>query len=240
MDRLAGAHELLDGPLDDSATLAGNLRDLGKVNALLGGVGLSRDSIDELVGPEAGRGYGTTVELLDVGTGGADIPVALLAEWSREGRRLEVTAVDDRPEVLAAARLARPSLDKVGGLKLEVADGRALPYGDRSFDVAHASLLLHHLEPPDAVQLLVEMSRVSRRGVVINDLGRSRLAWIAALLLARVATRNRYTRHDGPLSVRRAYTAVEMLALLAVAGLRPVAMRHDVFRHRYAIAAVRV
>lgn len=239
MDRLAGAHELLDGPLDDASTLAGNLRDLGRVNALLGGVRLSRAAIDALVGADAGRGRSAAVELLDVGTGGADIPTALLADWRRKGRRLMVTAVDDRAEVLAAARLARPALDRVEGLKLEIADGRALPYEDRAFDVAHASLLVHHLEPSDAVALLVEMSRVSRRGVVVNDLGRSRRAWIAAWLLARFATRNRYTRHDGPLSVRRAYTVVEMRALLAVAGLRPIATRRDILRHRYAIAAVR-
>ena len=41
MERLAGAQELLDGPLDDPATLAGNLRDLRRANALLGGVRLS-------------------------------------------------------------------------------------------------------------------------------------------------------------------------------------------------------
>lgn len=236
MDRLAGVPELLDGPLDDPRTLAGNLRDLRRVNALLGGVRLSRDAIQALVGASAGRG--AAVELLDVGTGGADIPVALLDDWRRNGRRLAVTAVDDRAEVLEAARLARPDIESVEGLTLEVADGRALPYEDRAFDVAHTSLVVHHLEPGDAVRLLAEMARVSRRGIVVNDLARGRLPWIGAWLLTRVATRNAYTRHDGPLSVRRAYTLVEMKALLAVAGLRPIATRRDVLRHRYAIAAV--
>lgn len=236
MRRLANAAELLDGPLDDLGMLAGNLRDLRRVNALLGGVRLSRDAIETLVG--AGAGGRAGIELLDVGTGGADIPVALIAEWRRRGRRLAVTAVDDRAEVLAAARLARSELDSVEGLRLEVADGLALPYEDRAFDVAHASLVVHHLEPDDAVRLLGEMARVSRRGIVVNDLSRSRLRWVGAWLLAHLATRNRYTRHDGPLSVRRAYTAVEMHALLAVAGLRPVSTRRDFLRHRYAIAAV--
>ncbi len=237
MDRLAGASELLDGPLDDPATLAGNLRDLGRANALLGGVRLSRDAIDALVGPDAGRG--AAVELLDVGTGGADIPAALLADWRRRGRSLAVTAVDERPEVLAAARLARPGLDRIEGLRLEVADGRALPYEDRSFDVAHTSLVVHHLEPADAVRLFGEMIRVSRRGIVVNDLARGRMALLGAWLLARLATRNPYSRHDAPLSVRRAYTIVEMRALLAVAGLRPIASRRHFLRHRHAIAAVR-
>ena len=38
MDRRTDATELLDGPLDDPAALAGNLRDLRRVNRWLGGV----------------------------------------------------------------------------------------------------------------------------------------------------------------------------------------------------------
>ncbi len=51
-------------------------------------------------------------------------------------------------------------------------------------------------------------------------------------------TRNRYTRHDGPMSVQRAYTRVELHALLAGANLRPVAEVPVGFGHRVAIAAV--
>jgi ubiquinone/menaquinone biosynthesis C-methylase UbiE len=237
MERLANAQELLDGPLDDPPTLAGNLRDLRRVNRLLSGVRLSREALETLAGPGGGGSAG--IALLDVGTGGADIPIALIADWRSSGRRLAVTATDDRAEILAAARIARPGLGQVEGLRLEVADGRSLPYDDRAFDIAHASLVLHHLEPADAVRLLGEMARVSRRGVVVNDLTRGRIRWLLAWLLSRLATRNRFSRHDGPLSVRRAYTPVEMHALLAVAGLRPIATRRDPFRHRYAIAAVR-
>ncbi len=81
-------------------------------------------------------------------------------------------------------------------------------------------MLLHHLDPTVAVAVLAEMARVARRGVVVNDLVRGRLAWLGAWLLTRLRTRNRYTRYDAPLSVRRAYTVAELTALLAAAGLR--------------------
>ena len=237
MDRLTGVAELLDGPLDDPEVLIGNLRDLRRVNRWLGGVALSRAAIDALVGRLADSG--TAITLLDVGTGGADIPVALLADWQRRGRRLEVTAIDSRPEVIFAARMARPAIDRVSRLNLTTADGRSLPYPDDSFDVVHASLVLHHLDAPDAVALLREMARVCRRGVVINDVQRSRLYWWGARLVAHLATRNAYSRHDAPLSVRRAYTIGEAKALLAVAGLRPIRERHDLLGHRWALAAAR-
>jgi ubiquinone/menaquinone biosynthesis C-methylase UbiE len=120
-----------------------------------------------------------------------------------------------------------------------VADGRQLPYPDGAFDVSHASLVLHHLEPADAVVLLREMSRVSTRGIIINDLARNQLSLAGAWLLSHVATVNRYSRHDAPLSVRRAYTLTEGHALIAAAGLRASAEFSGPFRHRWAIAARR-
>ncbi len=235
MRRAVHPAELLDGPLDDPQTLAGNLRDLARVNRWLGGVALSAGALDRLAGRAADQG--AQIELLDVGTGGADIPLALLERWTRRGRRLSITAVDDRQEVIDAARAARPEVASTAGLVLSVADGRALPFADDSFDVAHCSLVLHHLDEPSAVALLREMARVSRRGVIVNDLAPGRWFRVGAWLLAHLATTNRYTRHDAPLSVQRAWSLREARALCAVAGMRPIDEAHDLLRHRWTIAA---
>jgi ubiquinone/menaquinone biosynthesis C-methylase UbiE len=233
MERLKDVPELLDGPLDDPATLDGNLRDLRRINRHLGGVMLSAAAIESL---SAHRGELT---MLDVGTGGADIPAALIELATERRRRLHVVGLDNRPEILAAARRARPEKSGIDGLELQVGDGRKLGYADRSFDIAHASLVLHHLEPPAAIQLLREMGRVARLGVVVNDLDRNRLGWIGAWLIGHLLTANRYTRHDAPLSVRRAYRQDEMSAMLRSAGLHPVRTVRGAFGQRYAIAAVR-
>jgi SAM-dependent methyltransferase len=233
MDRLTDAVELLDGPLDDPATLAANLRDLRRVNRWLGGVALSAAAIEALA---AHRGR---LSILDVGTGGADIPLALLARAADRDRTLEIVALDSRPEVLAAAALADRSVVETDGLTLQVADGRSLPYPDDAFDVVHASMVMHHLDRDDNIALLREMTRVCRLGIVVNDLDRSRLAWIGAWLMGHVLTGNRYTRHDAPLSVRRAYRVDEALALVRGSGLAPVRTVRSRFGFRYAIAAVR-
>jgi ubiquinone/menaquinone biosynthesis C-methylase UbiE len=232
MERLTDALELLDGPLDDPATLTGNLRDLRRVNRWLGGVDLSATAIDALAA------HLTGLSLLDVGTGGADIPLALIERATARGRQIRIVALDSRPEVLAAAAIATPGLATTDGLELHVGDGRSLPYPDRSFDVAHASLVLHHLAPDEAAVLLREMARVARLGVVINDLDRSRLGLAGAWLMGHLLTTNRYTRADAPLSVRRAYRAGEMAAMLRAAGLSPVRTIRGSFGQRYAIAAV--
>ena len=232
MDRRIDAVELLDGPLDDPKALAGNLRDLRRINRWLGGVRLSADAIDALAA------HREQLTVLDVGTGGADIPVALLGRAEERGRGLAVVGIDSRPEVLAAAAVAQPAVATTPGLELHVGDGRSLPYVDGSFDVAHTSMVVHHLTSQEAVLLLREMARVSRLGVVVNDLDRSRLGWIGAWLIGHLLTGNRYTRQDAPLSVLRSYRPDEMKELLRTAGLTPVRTERRAFGQRYAIAAV--
>jgi hypothetical protein len=82
------------------------------------------------------------------------------------------------------------------------------------------------------------MARVARDAVVINDLDRG-WRWLAgAWLMTRLLTRNKYTRHDAPLSVRRAYTADEVVGLARRAGLRLVARYQTRPAYRYALVFV--
>jgi len=231
MERLSAAQELLDGPLDDPGAIDGNLRDLARINHWLGGTALSLRAL------EAVPGTGSRPTVLDVGTGGADIPVALLRWATRRGTTMTVVGIDSRQEILAAARRRTPAAH-VSNLTLELGDGRSLPYPDGSFDIAHASLVLHHLGPGAAVAMLREMGRVARLGVIVNDLDRSWLGWLGAWLLGHLLTRNRYTRNDAPLSVRRAYRLREAWNLLRAAGLTPIGSTRGFLGHRYAIAAV--
>jgi SAM-dependent methyltransferase len=233
VDRLTGTEELLDGPLDDRPALVGNLRDLARVNRRLGGIDLSARAIEVLA-----PGH-SSIDVLDVGTGGADIPLALIDRGRARGRLVRVTGIDNRPEVLEAAALADRRVMATGELVLHVADGHALPFPDGAFEVAHSSLVMHHLEPDAARALLAEMARVARRGVVVNDLVRGRAAWAGAWALSHLATRNRFTRRDAPLSVRRAYSVAELTALLATAGIRVERRFDGPFGHRVALAGRR-
>jgi ubiquinone/menaquinone biosynthesis C-methylase UbiE len=242
MRRLDDHPEHLDGSLADRHVLEGNLRDLARINRTFGGVRLSIEAIRAVVrvgdsaGPAVRARRSARLHVLDVGTGAADIPIALAraaGPWSG----VEVTATDSRREILEAAGRISPDL-RASDVTLAEADGRSLPYGDGSFDVAHASLVLHHLSRADAVAFLAELSRVARLGVVVNDLARSRLNLVGAWLVLHALTRNPWTLHDGVLSVRRAWTLAEATALAETAGLRTVHTATAFAGHRWALAAV--
>ena len=239
MRRLVDAREHLDGPLSDPAVLDGNLRDLRRVNRRFGGTALSLRAVRALVAGTGARRQAEPLRVLDVGTGACDIPLAL-AGAPGPGRSGAVTALDSRQEVLDAARRIEPRLVANPAVRLVLGDGRALPFADGEFDVAHASLVVHHLDAGGAVDFLRELARVARLGIVVNDLERGVLNWIGAWLVLHAMTRNPFTLHDGPLSVRRSYTRREMRALLAEAGLRAAGEAQALAGHRWAIAAVPV
>ena len=202
------APELLDAEHLDERELRTNLREMAMLNRLPGGVGDSVRAVERLLGAQ------TEATVLDVGTGSGDFVRRL-----RRKRHVEVIASDVRPEVL---EIARRNLAGISNVSLLQADARDIPLANGEVDVAHASLLVHHLDPDDAIAALREMRRVARLGVVINDLRRGLLpfAMTAAAVLA--FSRGAYTRHDGVLSARRAYTLAELDTLAGRAGLSRV------------------
>lgn len=217
MKRATG-RELMDDPAESMAELEENLRDIERANRWLGGIAPVRSAIFSL---GAGR-------VLDVGCGSADIPASLVTSARESGTSLHVTCLDSNPQMLA---IARKRANGETGMHFVEGDGTALPFPDRSFDVVTCNLALHHFDPPAAIRLLGEMRRVAFMTPIVNDLRRAFLGYAGALVLSRLFTRNRFTRHDAPLSSRRAYTLKEACDLAQAAGWRnPKAFRKPFYR----------
>ena len=195
------------------ADLRDNLRDLARINAWFGGTHSMLRAIDRL--PVMPR------TILDVGCGGADVTRAVLEHLSKRGSRAQCVALDRSPRVLsyaAAAVRGRNEISTVQG------DATALPFEAGTFDLVMCSLALHHLTPADAELALGEMARVGSH-VIVSDLRRSRAAWLAARAILPLITRNRFTLHDGPISVQRAYTPDEIRAMAERAGWTRIDVR---------------
>ena len=223
--------ELMDGAGVDGAELARSLADLRGVNRWLGGTRVVLESL----GPLLRRAAGRETRVLDVATGAADIPLALV-RWAREEKvALRVVATDGHPLTVA---IARGHAAGEPAVTVEVADALALPYPDGAFDFAMCHTALHHFDPPDAVRLLAELRRVATRGVVVTDLLRSWTGLAAVRLLAATVWRGHpVTRHDGPASIRGAYTLAELRDLARRAGLGEPRVRSWFFFNRAALVA---
>ncbi len=215
------APELMDDPACAERELRAALRDLGRINGRFGAHAFVAAYLDRML-PAWRAGLTdplAPLRVLDVATGGADIPIAVAAWAARRGIRARIVGVDRHPTTV---RLAREALAGHPEIRLVRADACALPFADRSFDVALCSLTLHHLSADDSVQVLRDLDRVARIGFLAVDLVRSPTGYAAVWLLTRLS-RSRMIRHDGPLSVRRARSTDEYRRLADAArvpGLR--------------------
>lgn len=203
----------MDDPVDSLTELEANLQDLARANRFLGGVA-PIERIVERIRAET---------ILDVGCGAADIPRALLRRASHRKRMLAITCLDKSDQILRIAGRDDPATERLTFVR---GDATSLPFPAAAFDVATCSLTLHHLPPDAAVVMLRELRRVSRAPVVC-DLRRSPLAYAAVWTYVNLFSRNRLTRHDGPISVLRAYTPNEALALARKAGWHSPRVRRE-------------
>lgn len=214
-------HGRIDGVPVPREVLARSLAHVEAVDRWLGGARALRSTLERRLPPE-GR-----VRILDVGTGNGRLLRRVVAAVARPRRSCIGVGVEiDAASLAIAGFESTASPTPPGPPALVRADGLRLPLADASVDVAMCVLTLHHFAADDAVSLLREMGRVARRAVLVSDLRRSVPAWWGARLLASTVWRhNPVTRHDGPLSVRRAFTAGELEALGRAAGLSAVTVR---------------
>ena len=207
--------EILDSPDCPPAEVEKSLRDLSQINRWFGGVATTRKLIEQIAAATARKRF----SLLEVGAGHGEAPMLARQQLARKQITLDVTLLD------------RASSHLLPGNHSVVADALALPFSDNSFDLVSSSLFVHHLEPAEVARFADEALRVSRVAVLINDLIRHPLH--LALVYAGFPLMKSYvSRVDGVASVRRAYLADEVAAIISdVKSAAKVAVsRHYLFR----------
>lgn len=206
--------ELMDVERPPRAEIAEALAFLRFVNAWLGGTRAVLRCLRDMAVPDR-------AVIVDVATGAADILEAVEREFS-----CTAIGVDRSADVLACASRA---VHRVR------ADARWLPF--RRVDVILCSEFFHHLSDADAVAMLRRFDALARHGIVVNDLLRRRRAhaWVRFFSLF---TPSRLVKHDGPLSVRRAFTLEEAARLRDAAGCGWMKLAER-FGHRFCLWGTR-
>jgi len=119
-----------------------------------------------------------------------------------------------------------------------VADVRALPFAERSFDVVTANLFLHHFDGPEVAVVLRTLYGLAKRALIVNDLRRALAPYVFGRLTFPLLFRSHVSVADGLLSIRRAFTGAELSAAFAEAGIPRVHIRRS-FPYRLVAVAAR-
>ena len=200
------AAEWMDADLGTPEEVAAALRSINFVNRAFGGSRVHRQLLTQ-----ASRGC-KAVSVLEAAAGQA-VPLAAAAlALQRRGIAVEATLLD-----LNGSHLPQSWPPSLAPPRLLQGNALAIPLADKSVDVVSCCLFLHHLAPEQAARFLREAIRVARVAVLVNDLERTRVHYALARLFS-LLDPSRISRHDGPVSVRQAYSRSELHAMLAATG----------------------
>lgn len=213
--RYRPARELLDEDAGSPEELRAAFKDLWRMNRWLGGLRTHKRLFRPVV---AAFKPGESLWMLEVGAGTGQM-AAVIRDWIRaKGVRAEAFVLD---RLWSHLNYGNP---RANSLHAVAADALTLPFADDTFDVISCSLFLHHFGGEQAVRLLRDMHRVTRKYVLINDIRRHWIPYIFVRIAGRLML-SRITRYDAPASFRQAYTRRELRDLLERAGLHNFEIR---------------
>lgn len=205
------AEEQMDAPDIAPAAYAAVLHDLSRVNWWTRTAAPTLAFLDRLARP------GERLRILDVGFGAGDM-LRAIARWARRrGVAVDLVGVDLNPLSADVAAAATPP-------DLTI-DWRTGDYADQAgpWDVILSAQVAHHMTPAQLDQFIAFMEAHARRGWMISDLHRHRIAHLGYPVLARAIGVHRIVREDGRLSIARSFRVAEWREILARAGVAQVA-----------------
>jgi 2-polyprenyl-3-methyl-5-hydroxy-6-metoxy-1,4-benzoquinol methylase len=204
--------EVMDQPGLSPERHRGALRGLARINFWSGSARILWSGLRDLAREAAPR----PLRILDLATGGGDVPLRLWRRARRAGIPLVLEGCDLSETAITHAREAAA---KVGAdVRFFVHDALNGPTLT-GYDAVTCSLFLHHLDDDEACTLLRKMAETAGRLVLVNDLARSVTGLVLAHVVTRLLTLSDVVHTDGPISVEAAFTPAEALSLANRAGL---------------------
>jgi SAM-dependent methyltransferase len=222
--------EWMDEPDVDPALLRRSLGFIRRINTLLG---YTRATLHHLDRFSRGWKPGERIRIIDLATGSADIPRAILRWADRRGFDVRIVGVDRHPVTAAAAGVGAAD----PRLRIVQADVFDLPFAPGSFDYALTAMFLHHLDDDAIVEVLRRMDVLATRGILVADLLRHYRAYAWITLFTALA--NPMVRHDAKVSVAQSLTKGEVLRMRDRAGINYVRY-YGHFGHRFVLAGEKV
>lgn len=204
--------ELLDETSIRQDLLFKNLREMDILNKTTGGHAISLKGIKQLI-TDPTKIY----HIVDLGCGSGG-SLRVIADWARkENYNVRLTGVDKNADVIKYLEKHCTTYQEITGI---TSDYQNFLDRNTSIDIVHCSLFCHHLSENELIKLFSYFNKKVKIGFVINDLQRNWMAYYSAWLLTRLLNGTVLAKHDGPLSVLRAFKGSELRHMLEKADIK--------------------
>ncbi len=190
--------EIMDDMSMQGAELRRTLDLLASVNQWLGGNSVVMDGISRML---ADVPKDKALRIVDLGCGNGDMLRRLHDFGKKNGYRFELLGIDANKDAVSYATELSSGFDNIRFQALNIFSE---DFSELEYDIAVATLFLHHFDDGEIAALLPGIRSRASLGVLVNDLQRSRIAYVLFWLIS-VFFGNEIARKDGLTSIRRSF-----------------------------------
>lgn len=197
------AIEIMDNFQMEGEILRDALDKIARINQLLGGNRLTLEGVKELI---RGREK-ENIKILDLGCGNGDMLRTLAHYASGKGLSFELTGIDANAFTITHATYLSTDYKNISYLTADIFEEIS---GENKYDIILCTLTLHHFTNGEILFLIARFFKLSRLGIVINDLHRNILAYYLFKALCFVFRLNEMSREDGLISILKGFKKKEL------------------------------
>ena len=220
--------EIMDDFLLQGPVLEDTLDKLAGINKWLGGNKITLTGIKKLLEKQ---NHDKVFRIVDLGCGGGDM-LRLIADYGRKnGYNLQLVGVDANENTLDYARERSMDFPEISYRSCSVFSNE---FKQLEYDIALATLFLHHFEEDQILELLNTLQKKATLGVIINDLHRHPMAYYLFQLLCLVIP-NDMVRDDGLASILKGFRLNELEEFSKQIGAQAMIRWKWAFRYQWII-----
>lgn len=184
------------------------LRELDSINRFLGGNTVTLRGLDDLLKKTNLKG---SVHVIDIGCGSGEM-LKLVAQKIRiTNPQSTFTGIDANANIMHYAQKHVADFPEISIIAEDILGDN---FRVKKFDIALATLFLHHFSSSQLIDIFRNLKHQARIGIVINDLHRHWLAYYSIKLLTKFFSRSSMVKSDGPISVLRGFRKHELIEIL--------------------------
>ena len=203
-DSRSNAIEIMDDLEMEGELLEKSLVKLDWINAWLGGDQVTLSGIKKML---KGQNETDSLTIIDLGCGSGNT-LRLLAKYFRKtGRPVQLIGIDANEFTINFARKNSIEFPEISYICGYVPSDQ---FNDLEYDIMISTLFLHHLTDVEIHYLLEQGLEKASIGILVNDLHRSKMAYVLYSLLTLFIS-NKMIRQDGKTSILRGFKKKDLL-----------------------------
>ena len=198
--------EILDDWQGDSHELECVLKDINRVNRILGGNSITINAVIGLIQEHPKESY----TILDMGCAEGNMLRSLAIAARKQHLNLNLIGVDLNRDALTIAKKASIDFPEIVYHEKDILSA---DFSDFSCDIVITTLTMHHFQNSEILNFAQQFTLLASIGVVINDLHRSALAYYLFKGFSLIFIKTKVAKIDGLTSIRRGFLKSELLTL---------------------------